>query len=349
MSYYLYFPMALLLLKYLNRATLNVRKKILLVLLVLMVGGMNETFTPMVLLLMLVCGLYWWKSKGWKVKDAWALPQVRRIVWTTLALIVLLAIVISAPGNYVRLEEGMAEGEGFAHPSGLLDWVASLLKTMSMFFYFMAFYIPYALVAFVLAFFAGTKSDKALPATKLSLLLVMAAGFLVYLAIACLPDVYLYRSFRLQRNYTHVVFLWWLLVVLAGYVWGHNVNSSASGKLAVVGVLVMVMIAGANIINDAPTAKRYGKAVDERVEYLCSLQKQGQKETVTVKPLPIPYTEDVKHFVLNGLLGKDSPMTSLYYVSEAQPMAPNVYSRDLKMALGLGFDFVLEPEEGLSN
>lgn len=349
MSYYLYFPMALLLLKYLNLVSLKKWQKLLLVLLVLLVGGMNETFTPMVLLLMLVCGLYWWRSKGWKVKETWALPQVRRIVWTALALIVLLAIVVAAPGNYVRLEEGMAEGEGFVHPSGLIDWIVSLLKTMLMFFYFMVFYIPYALVAFALAYYVGTKSEKTLKVSKSAILLTMLVGFLVYLAFACLPDVYLYRGFRLQRNYTHVVFLWWLLVFAAGYVCGCNRKSLLSGKCAFVGVLAMMVVAGVNIFNDAPTAKKFGKAVDERVEYLCTLRDRGQKETVTVKPLPIPYTEDVKHFVLNGLLGKDTPMTSLYYFSEAQPNVPNVYSKDLKMALGLGFDFVLESEEGLSN
>ena len=342
MMYYLSFPMTCLLLKYLNLNSLNWRQVSVFVLLILLLGGVNETFTPLVLLLMLICGLYWWHKKEWKVKETWALPQVKRIVWTALALLVLWGIAIAAPGNYVRLEEGMA-GEGFVHPIGLLDWIKSLARVMAMFFYFMAFYIPYYMVAFVLAYYVGTKSNYILPASKFKLLMILAVGFIVYLAISCLPDVYLYCNFRLQRNYTHAVFVWLLVVTIAGFVCGHNRSSWAPGKLAIVGVLILTVITCVNIINDAPTAKRYGKEFDERMEYLCESRDQGQKETVIVKPLPIPYTEDVKHFVLNKL-GKDTPRTVLYYVSDAERV-PNMYMNNIKHVLGLDFDFVLPPEE----
>jgi hypothetical protein len=79
--------------------------------------------------------------------------------------------------------------------------------------------------------------------------------------------------------------------------------------------------------------------VDERIERLCSLRDKGQTEIVTVTPLPVPYTEDVKHFVMTRL-GKDTPKTVLYYISDTDTV-PNEYEYHMKRVLNLDFDFVI--------
>lgn len=338
MSYYLSFPIVCLLLKYLNKDELNWKQWLVLIVLTLLIGGGNEAFTPIVLLLMFLNGMYLWHSKDWVVKDAWSKPQVSRIVWVAVAMLVLLAIVVMAPGNYVRMN---ADDE-FVHPSGLLGWIKAMTNAVGMFVYFMAFYIPYYLVVFVLSYYVGSKFNGQLPMTKQKLILVLCVGFVAYLLISSLPNAYLYNGFGIQRSYTPVVFVLMLFVVFVGFVMGVDRVSKSVGWISILGLIALVVIMVVNIYNDAPTAKSYGRALDERIERLCSLRDKGQTETVMFDPLPVPYTEDVKHFVTNRL-GKDTPMPVLYYTSELDTI-PNEYECHLKKVLNLGFDFVLDKD-----
>lgn len=335
MSYYLCLPLACLLLKYLNMDKLKWWQWVLLGAMAVLIGGGNEAFTPIVLLLMFVCGMYWWHSKGWNVKETWAMPQVRRIVWVAVLILVLFAIVVVAPGNYVR----MNESADFVHPVGLLGWIIALVKAIGMFFYFMAFYVPYYMIAFVLAYYVGAKTDVTLPASKGKLVIGLAIAFMAYLIISSLPNVYLYGGFGIQRSYTQDVFAMILAVLGIGFVLGVGRKPEKPGWCAVSGMLALTVIMCINIVNDTPSARAYGKAVDERMERLSSIRDQGQKETITVAPLPVPYTEDPKHLVFH-LLGKETPQPMLYYISEADTI-PNEYEYHMKRVLNLDFDFVL--------
>lgn len=338
MTYYLYFPMVCLLLKYLNKKELDWKQWSVLVVLVLLIGGGNEAFTPIVLLLMFVNGMYLWHSKDWVVKDTWAMPSVRRIVWAAVALLVLFAIVVVAPGNYER----MTDASQFVHPMGVLGWLKALTNAVGTFFYFMAFYLPYYMIAFALAFYVGHKFDGKLPMAKWKLVMLLMVGFVIYLIVSSLPNVYLYDGFGIQRNYTHVVLALLLTFVAIGYVLGVGKQSKLLGWSSLFGVLFLIMIMIINIGEDTPIAKSYGVAVDERMAFLCSLRDKGQKEIVTVDPLPVPFTEDVKHFVMNKL-GKSTPMSVLYYIADADTI-PNEYEYHLKRVLGLEFDFVIAAE-----
>lgn len=338
MAYYLFIPLACLLLKYLNEEKLCWWQWLIVAFLTLLIGGGNEAFTPIVLLLMFVNGMYLWHSKAWVVKDTWALPQVRRIVWVAVAMLALFAIVVAAPGNYNRMEDTSQ----FVHPLGVFGWLKAMANAFGMFVFFMSFYIPYYLVAFTLSFYVGSKSDIRLPMTKMKLVLMLSACFVAYLLISSLPNVYLYNGFGIQRNYTPVVFVLILVVASIGFVVGSGKPSMRSGQVSMFGLMALAVIMVVNICNDTPTARSYGKAVDERIEKLCSLRDRGQSGIVMVDPLPVPYTEDVKHFVMTRL-GKDSPKSVLYYISETDTV-PNEYEYHMKRVLNLDFDFVLSNE-----
>lgn len=342
MGYYIGLPMLLLILKYMNMERLDWKQWSLLSLMVVYVGGSGETFTPIVLLAMFFYGMYVWHSKHWSIKETWASPQIKRVVWTAVVLLVLLVIVVFAPGNFVRLENGFGD-EGFSHPVGIVGWLKATAEAIGMFFYFMTFYIPYYLVAFVLAYYVGGKSQMQLPTTKLMLILVMVSVFIAFLLLSALPNIYLYNGFGIQRTYTSSVLLLLLVFVGTGYVMGIGGASLPSGWISLFGILVLTVIMGVNIVNDTPMAKSYGKAVDERMETLLKLRDMGQEETVTVSPLPVPYTEDVKHRLLTAL-GKDTPMSVLYYISDTDTV-PNEYESHVKHLLKLDFDFVL-PKKG---
>lgn len=336
MGYYISLPLACLLLKYLNEERLDWWQWLIVAFMTLLIGGGSEAFTPIVLLLMFVNGMYLWHSKDWVVKDTWAMPQVRRIVWVAVALLVMFAIVVIAPGNYKR----MADASQFVHPAGILGWINAMANAVGMFAYFMAFYIPYYLVVFVLAYYVGSKSDVQLPFTKWKIVLMLGACFAAYLLVSSLPNVYLYNGFGIQRNYTHVVFVLLLVMVSIGFVLGVGKSSKWSGHVSIFGLMALAVVMLLNIYNDTPTAREYGKAVDERIERLCSLRDKGQTEMVVVDPLPVPYTEDVKHFVMTRL-GKETPKTVLYYISDTDTV-PNEYEYHMKRVLDLDFDFVLE-------
>ena len=342
MGYYLSLPNACLFLKYLNMEKLKGWQWAILVLLAVLNGGGGEVSTAIVLLLMFVCGMYWWHSKGWNVKETWALPQVRRIVWMALLLIVLLVIVVAAPGNYAR----MSDTEQFVHPKGLYGWIMGISEAVVMFFYFMAFYAPYYLIVFILAYYVGGKMNVELDQTKIKIVVKLVLAFMAYLVIASLPNVYLYGGFGIQRTYTHIVFALLLTIVAIGYVLGIGNKSTKSGWFAVVGLSSFAVIMCVNIINDTPTARSYKKAVDDRIDDLCSLRDNGQKETVKVAPLPVPYTEDPKHFILH-LLGKETPRSRLYYISDTKT-EPNEYEYHMRQVLNLDFDFVIA-EDGNQN
>ena len=128
-----------------------------------------------------------------------------------------------------------------------------------------------------------------------------------------------------------------IVIVMIGFVMGVGRKSTVSGWLSLVGILALMVVMCINIKQDTPSARLYGKAVDARIERLSELKEKGQTGTVEVEPLPIPYTEDVKHFVLTRL-GKDAPKTVLYYISETDTI-PNEYEYHMKRVLDLDFDF----------
>ena len=217
---------------------LNWKQWLVFVVLVVYTGGGNEAFSPIVLLAMFFCGLYWWRSKGWNFKETWSLPQVKRIVWSAVVILILMAIVVAAPGNYAR----MSDTSQFIHPCGLGGWIKAIGDAIVKFFYFMAFYIPYYLVAFTLAFYVGGRSEYRLPITKLKLVIGLLLLFFVYLFISSLPNVYLYNGFGLMRTYIPVVLALLLTVVAIGYILGMGRQSVFSGWCSVVGIFAAAKV-----------------------------------------------------------------------------------------------------------
>ena len=210
----------------------------------------------------------------------------------------------------------------------------------------MVFYIPYYSVAFSIAYYFGGKKEYGFSVRKSRILVLLMLGFFAFLVISSLPNVYLYNGFGLMRPYTTVVLALLITIVAIGYVLGMGRKQLFAGWCSLVGVCGLVVIMCINVAKDFPTAKTYGKAVDERIEHLCDLRDKGQKGIVTVAPLPIPYTEDVKHFVLTKF-GKDTPKTYLYYISDVG-QKPNEYMYHMKRWLNLDFDFVVTEKDSES-
>lgn len=339
MSYYLLAPSCCLLFCYLNKSILKWYDYVVLSLLVVFLGGGQEAFTPVVLLIMFFNGLYYWHKNDWDIKVTWDLPQIRRIVYVAIAMIILLLIVVVAPGNYVR----MADTSQFIHPVGIIGWIKSIVHANGMYLYFMIFYIPYMFILFTITYLLGNRyGTRCLNRIqKIKIVFLLLFSLFIYTLVSSLPNVYLYGGFGIQRSYTHCVFVLLLCVAVCGYVLGDaERKSNIPSFVPIIGLLTFISIMSINIYNDIPVAQQYSEAVNERIEQLQDLQTNGNKEVVVVKELPQPEVNDIKS-CLFAFIGKKISKPSLYYTSDTDTV-PNEYMYHFKRVYGIDFDFIIE-------
>jgi K+-sensing histidine kinase KdpD len=113
-----------------------------------------------------------------------------------------------------------------------------------------------------------------------------------------------------------------------------------------IGLVVMIGIMTSNIIQDGNSAYRYAASVDNRIENLEFLQKQGLKEVVEVAPIEVPYTTDPKYLIFNLLGKKSNPQPVLYYISDTDT-EPNEYAYHLQKVYQ--FDFLIKLQQPTTN
>lgn len=340
MSYYLLAPSCCLLLCYLNKRILKWYEYAILSLLVVFIGGGQEAFTPVVLLIMFFNGLYYWHKNNWKMQETWSMPQIKRIVYVAISLFVFLSIVVIAPGNYAR----MLDASQFVHPIGIIGWVKAIVHANGMYSYFMLFYLPYMLVLFSVMYLLGNRFGQHTFSMqqKCKFICLIVLLLLIYTLISSIPNVYLYGGFGIQRSYTHSVFILLLCISMCGFILGCNKSFKViqSSVISVIGILSLIIIMSMNIYNDIPIAKEYSDAVNSRIDYLKELQETENTKTVIVKELPSPNVHDVKYNILS-LLEKKTDKPSLYYISDADTI-PNEYEYHFRKVYGLDFDFVID-------
>lgn len=340
-SYYIMGPALCLLIHYLNKKELSKFQWLVLTLITLFIGGGNEAFTPMVLLVMFVNGLILWKKYDWDVRQTWSDNRIKKIVFTAIVLLVLFAIVIVAPGNYARLEEAHSEAE-YARSSGIIPFFVAMCKAVVTYSYFMAFYIPYYLVIGVLGFYCGTKSNSSIFTNRGKIAVVMIAAYFVYTAASIIPTAFIYNGFGIQRTYTHNVFFLVALFAAVGYILGCGKEKQKSSYFLATGLAALCIVMVFNLCTDTKTAINYANAVDERAALLENHKQHNITNTVFVKPFPHPYTTDIKWNVLT-LLGKESSKPVLFYESDTG-IEPNEYESHYKRYHQLPFDFVIDPK-----
>lgn len=336
MAYFLYAPAMCLMMRYLNEEKLCWWKWCFLAALALFLSGSNIAITPMVWLLMLVNGLWIWKKNDWNERETWANPVVKRILYVTFAMLVPYVIMFVAPGNFERLEEGT----GTEYPTSLLQFGVAWVKCIVMFLYFMAFYLPYHLLAVGLGYAAGSKSNLTI-ANRWQAMAMVIGAFVVYLAIAVIPLAYLSNGFGIQRNYTHITFFYMLMWFALGYVLGNGNRKQRIGDvLCMMCSVFMVLVMAINLKVDMPLAVQYNHAHQAREKMLLDLQQQGNKEQVVVEKYPSTSTLDSKYVFLN-LLGKKTSQQTIFYESDTEEI-PNEYEAHIRHLLKLDYDFVLD-------
>lgn len=339
MEYYLYAPALAWLMRYLVKPTLRWWQTIALYALAVFIAGNSVSISTTTFLVLFAYGMYIWYGEKWSIPQTWAKPQIKRLLAVTFVMLVLFAIVYVAPGNWIRMK-GEAD---IQQPSGVVEFIIAIGKCFAMFFYMMVFYLPYHLMAVALGLLAGKHYPMVLSIQRRKAMIIMVAVSVLYIIASVIPLAYISNGFQIQRNYIQVGFFYILTFFLLGYVWSSTTPKANKSKIlcmSYVCAVFMIVIMCLNVRQDIPVAKAYHEAYAEREQYLLSLNAQGQKETVVVKPLPSTSTPDAKYNIL-GLVGKETAKQAIYYETDTDTIPKNLFGERYRKLLNLDYDFVL--------
>lgn len=332
MTYYLLMPVLLVIITFANKSFLKVYQHIILYLAVIFAGGSQETFTPVAISLLFFNLIYYFYIHHFNFKLFIKEIRVKRNIFLITLLILFLAIVVAAPGNYVRLTL-----DEFVKPNSLTDYFKGYFVAISTFFYYLIFYLPYYLILiFVMSDSKLNPGTSIFKNLNIRHIILIISIYLAYLILSVFPFVYLWSGFGIQRNYTHLVFSTMLMVIFSGIYLLRNKQSylKFTGNAGLI-ILIAVMIF--NIRIDTESAYKYARSVDNRIEKITELRDQGNTENIEVEPLFVPYTYDVKYqFYRYTGLKKTNPQPVLYYISDTG-ITPNEYASHLSRYYNLGF------------
>ena len=339
MQYYIIGPATLAIVGYALRKELKWYQWIFALFVVCLVGLGYEYWILIALLILFFVGLYYWKSEQWDVRKTWAQPEVRRIILFAILLLIGFLITISAPGMYKRVEGG-AEYEGMVHPDTFTALIIAYSKTIATLLYFQAFYIPYYLILLVVMMAIGRYHAKT--NTNNKILKVVSCALVIVIAVACVEPAYIYGGFGIQRFYTPLILLITIYFAFVGYILGgcyaKKVQTAGIQIVGITALSCMAIIMLVNICYDFPVAKRYAEAVDQRKEYVLSMQQQNYSGVLELDKIDCPCSIDSKYVVFS-LLGKHTLKPALYYYSDVED-SPNDYSVFTRKAFHLDFDIV---------
>lgn len=345
MGYYLKFPIALLLFYLINKQKLNIWQWIVLTFAIITVGAGNEAFSPLMLVLLFINGMYYLYNNHYDFRKTFSDVRVKKMCLTASIIIVLMIIVIVAPGNYAR----MSDTTQFHSPTSIVEWIKGLTHAGTIYHYFLLFYIPYYCVLMALAYLLGVKAKvnkwysnifNNIKGIFIGVILLYA----IYIFCSILPSVFLYGDFGIQRNYTHAVFMSILILCTIGFLLGYW-KPAAENKVKYISILGLLILLSVTIINcciDFPTAKSYAESVDNRITYCNDAQQKGLQGILEVNPIKEPVTIDVKYMFFY-IMGENNRKPMLYYISDTKD-TPNEYAYHMKRLYKWDFDIVLKQD-----
>lgn len=303
----------------------------------IILGGGHEAFSVSALGVMFICGIWLLrKNYKWSISAAWNDYRIKRLIVSTVIIIVCLAIVVIAPGNYQRL----ADASQFPKDLGIIEYILGFVNAGILFYYFEAFYIPYYIILAIVGVSIFRRYYKVVDLRlRKNYLLLILFFWMIYFVMAVIPSVFLWGGFGVQRNYTHVVFFFIIHIIGIFMVcFNQYKENRVIDFLSVLGILIMIFITSVNIYTDLPVAKAYSDAVNERIEYCKLLNTKDHRNIEKVATLPSIEIPDSKYNILH-LLGIESTKSALYYVSDVDSI-PNEYSSHFKRVYDLDFDII---------
>ena len=317
MSYCLKGPLALLLLSFISRRSLCKTDVLVVGLLAFWIGGENAAFSCVMLATLGIYALTILGSYKWKLSSAFEDTRGKKVLLALSAMLVSFAVVVVAPGNYVRL--GSPEFETMQRPASIFEWLIICVKCMATYCYFLAFNIHWYAIAGGTAWFWGKSAKKRISLSR-RVIYCLAGFWLVELVLFSMPQSFLFGGFGYQRVWTPMCFVTMVCVAVSFYILGNtsakDINFSIPTCCAGLALLSAVLIW--HIGTDSKAVTEYSQAYDARWAELSSVPSE-QTETIVLEKLKTPYTTDLK-FDIYSLIGRQkNTRPELYYVPDSAP------------------------------
>jgi len=339
LSYYILVPAMLALLALLLSNKKSIIEYIAIVVISIFLGGGQESFTPIVLAVLFSIMFFHLYKNNYNIGETLKSYIVIKLISSVIIMLVLFAIVIIAPGNYNRL--GMDE---FSTPKSILEYISGFINAITMFMYYIVFYVPYYFVLALIIFKQTHNKYNSCKLIQKDYFIASVVIFAVYMTLAVIPSVYLWGGFGIQRNYTHLVFvtmlfiIYWLQFLFFKLI---KINQKAINFSTLLGTLILLGIMTINIFIDTKSAKKYAIDVDKRIDLVLHYNKSGSTKNLALDTLSVPYTIDVKYILFKALGKKSNPNPVLYYISDTSDN-PNEYAYHFRKYYKLNFDIVIK-------
>ncbi len=311
----------------------------------ILLGGMSEVYTPVILGGILLIWLY---SKFVdKRKD----NVIDSKIWIVSAIILLsFVILLIAPGNKVRI----SETTGTFPPVNLNFFVKTITLYVDFLFFVFAKSFYYIVIFFIFTLLGiGLKSRNVTFSTiekmnKKSFLISLILLFIA-LYVCIVPGVFAMGGVELAplRSYSYVSF------VLGGYAafWGVKVGMKKYNFVIgrVISLLIIFVLVGLitfNIVIDFPQANKYQNSISLLHKELIALKENGNKYPVRVKPIEIRQHLSAFSVLYNNTIAKIGLKAPKYYHDffyMRYYLSPDVNdwrNQGLKQAFQLDFDII---------
>ncbi len=295
--YYWLMPLFLLLMKLVMKKNITKVNYISMIVLAVIIGLIHETFTPFVLIVLFVYGMYLFKKCNYKFSVGIKDSNIQRVLLVALIMIISLFVVILAPGTFARVDNT----HGGFQVDSFLSLIQGFANGFVMYSYFQLFYVPYYFILACVFCCLGMKSNY-----KFNMIHIYMAILCLFTHISfiVLCNVLLTGGFGIQRVYTPVVFSTIMAVCFIGFAIGAQLEKYRYilKPSCTIGVIILICVMIGNLYIDIPSAQRFAASVDERIEYALEQKAQGFEDKVLeVPPIEIPYTFDTKYVLLRML------------------------------------------------
>lgn len=341
-----YYVMPIFLLLALYTINFSLERKlnyIILLILGIILGGIQETFTPFCYLFFVINLFFYFRLNNFSIKDTFNDNHIKYLIFTMAVALIAFFIVIISPGNHAQL----ASNSDYRPAIGIHAWLLRSVKIFVLYFYFMAFRIPYFLFLSVVFAYLGFKlrSQFVFEKKYFKNIKVFIPFYLFYIWVSTLPNAYLLPEIGLFRTYTHAIYFTIIGLSVFSFLFGLENIHTANSKLQTVLIIVAtLMVAGLifNICYDVPKAKEYAESDKKRIDYLLQLKAAKNKDLVAVEPLKIPYTVTFKYIVLEIMGKKNNFRPVPFYTSEFESTIEGRNNQAIMNYYNLGYPVILK-------
>ena len=189
----------LLLLSFINRKGSRAIDWVMVAFLAFWEGGGNAALSCVILATLGMNALVILYLNKWNLSIAFRDARGKKVILALCVMLISFAVVVAAPGNYVRLNG--VEFEAMPRPESFAQWLVKCAKCVVMFCYFSAFNIHWYAVTGAIAWTMGKSTDMVVNNGR-KLIPVIAGFWVLEMILFSMPQAFLFGGFGYQRVWT---------------------------------------------------------------------------------------------------------------------------------------------------